>query len=58
MWTFRSEKLTNARGLRFAVNLDSRPATFADVIHGLQNDAAFRTLFNGLLADAPFPAFR
>ncbi|QDT71667.1 hypothetical protein I41_08270 [Lacipirellula limnantheis] len=58
MWTTRSEKLTNARGFRFAMNLDSRPATFSDVIHGLQTDAAFRTLFNGLLADAPFSAFR
>ncbi len=58
MWTPRREKLVNARGMRFAIDLDSRPATFADVVRGWQADAAFRTLFNGLLADAPFTAFR
>lgn len=58
MWTSRNEKLANARGMRFTINLDSRPATFADVVLGWQTDAAFCKLFNGLLADAPFTAFR
>lgn len=40
------------------MHLDSHPATFADVIIGWQGDAMFRTLFNSLLADAPFTAFR
>jgi len=58
MWTSRNEKLANALGTRFAIDLDSRPATFSDVVLGWQNDAGFRTLFNGLLADVPFTAFR
>jgi hypothetical protein len=44
--------------LRFAVDLGARPATFADVLRGWQGDAGFRSLFNALLADAPFAAFR
>jgi hypothetical protein len=58
MWTTRSEKLTGIRGRQFAVDLDSRPATFADVLHGWQTDAAFRTLFNELLMEVPYAAFR
>jgi hypothetical protein len=58
MWTSRSEKPTGARGLRFTVERDARPASFADVLHGWQQDADFRTLFNALLADAPYAAFR
>ena len=58
MWTARSEELADARGLRFTVALDSRSATVADVLRGWQGDAGFRSLFNALLADAPFVAFR
>ena len=58
MWTSRGEPLSNRRGLRFAVDLDSRPATVAGVMRGWQTDAGFRSLFNALLADVPFAAFR
>jgi hypothetical protein len=58
MWTARSEELADARGLRFALDLGSRAATFADVLRGWQSDADFRSLFNALLADAPYSAFR
>jgi hypothetical protein len=58
MWTARSDELPEDRGLRFAVDLDARPTTFAEVVRGWQEDADFRTLFNALLADAPFTAFR
>jgi hypothetical protein len=58
MWTTQSEHLANARALRLTLALDSRPATFADVCRGWQSDAAFRSLFNALLADTPFAAFR
>jgi hypothetical protein len=58
MWTPQSEKLANERGLRIAMNLDSRPATMADALLGGQSDADFRSLFNGLLAEGPFTAFR
>jgi hypothetical protein len=58
MWGFRSEELPGSRGLRLAVDLDSQPATFADVLRGWQGDAAFRSLFNARLAGAPFTALR
>lgn len=58
MWSARSEQLAEACGLRFAIDLDSRPATFADVLRGWQHDVGFRSMFNSLLADAPYSAFR
>ena len=58
MWTARSTPLSNRRGLRFAVEFDSRPATVDEVLRGWQGDAGFRSLFNALLADAPFAEFR
>jgi hypothetical protein len=58
MWSTRSEKLPDVCGLRFAVDLNSRSASVADVLRGWQGDAGFRSEFNALLADAPFAAFR
>jgi hypothetical protein len=58
MWTARSEELAGGRGLRFALDLDARSATVADVLSAWQGDAGFRSLFNSLLADAPYSAFR
>ena len=58
MWTTESEKLPGGRGLRLAITLNSRPASFADVIQAWQNDGGFRSLFNSQLAGAPYSAFR
>jgi hypothetical protein len=58
MWVPSNAKLAECAGLRFALELDGRPATFAQVLAGWRNDAGFRTLFNSLLADVPFTAFR
>src|SRR6266851_4537265 len=58
MWSSKSEQLADARGVRFALALDSRPASFADVLQAWQDHADFRLLFNALLADARFTAFR
>lgn len=58
MWTTRNEKLTTGRELRFFIELDTKPATFRDVLRGWQDDAEFRAIFNALLAEAPFAAFR
>lgn len=58
MWNTRREPLPDARGSRFPVYLDARPATFAEVIHAWQTDADFCSWFNALLADAPYSAFR
>jgi hypothetical protein len=58
IWASRSEELGDERGRRFVLDHGSSPATFADVLRGWQEDAAFRSLFNSLLAGAPFSAFR
>src|SRR6267142_7227290 len=58
MWTARSEELANHRGLRFSVDRGPTPASFADALRGWQTDPAFCSLFNALLADAPYTAFR
>src|SRR5690242_3383683 len=58
MWTTRSENLPAGRGLKFVVERESKPATIADVVSAWQFDAGFRSLFNALLAEAPYSAFR
>lgn len=58
MWTARSEELADRHGLRYAVDIDSRPASIADVLQGWHTDAGFRSLFNSLLAESPYVAFR
>jgi hypothetical protein len=58
MWSFRNEALHGARGMRFAVDFDAQPASFADAVRAWQNDAGFRSLFNAQLADVPYAAFR
>ncbi len=58
MWTSRSEELIKDRELKYFIKLDTKPATFSEVIRGWQSDTTFRTMFNDLLADAPFSAFR
>lgn len=58
MWSAQSEELSDGRVMRFAVALDARPATFAEIISAWQGDAGFRSMFNSLLADTPYSAFR
>jgi hypothetical protein len=58
MWTPRSEIIDGGRGLRFIIDLDSSPLSYAEVLDRWQRDAEFRSRFNALLADAPFAAFR
>ncbi len=58
MWSFRNEPLRGIRGLRFAVDFNAQPASFADAVRAWQDDTAFRSLFNAQLADAPYIAFR
>jgi hypothetical protein len=58
MWTARSDDLADARAIRLAFAQKSRVATFADVLRGWQDDAGFRSLFNALLAETSFAAFR
>jgi hypothetical protein len=58
MWGMQCEELPNSRGLRFAVELDSRPATVSEVIEAWKSDTDFRAQLNTVLADAPYSAFR
>lgn len=58
MWTIRSEELPGARGQLFALDFDGLPARYADVIVAWQKDNNFRPMFNSLLADSPYSAFR
>ena len=53
-----SDDLAGGRGLRFTVHVGTRPATFADVLRGWQDDAELRSLHNDALANAPWSSFR
>jgi hypothetical protein len=58
MWGIRSEQFDNDQGLRFIVDLGTRPATVQEVLIAWREDGAFRTLFNDSLAGSQFSAFR
>jgi hypothetical protein len=58
MWTPRKEMLANGRTIRVVIDRDSTPISYAEILHSWQSDANFREIFTGLLADAPFSAFR
>jgi hypothetical protein len=50
--------MADDRLLRVAVELDSAPVSYAEILRRWQEDADFRSWFNALLAEAPFAAFR
>jgi hypothetical protein len=56
MWSTRCVQL--AHGCLISVDLENRPVKFSDVLRSWQDDPDFRAFFIGLLADAPFSAFR
>jgi len=58
MLASRSIPLSNGRVIKFAIDNDSSPVSFAEVINLWQNDPDFRAFFIGLLSNSPFPAFR
>jgi hypothetical protein len=58
MWTFHQTDLPHGRGIRFAVHLRDKPASFAEVLDGLQHDAALRALLSTQLASTAYVAFR
>lgn len=58
MWTTRSEKLAGGHAIKISLDLDSSPASYAEVLRRWQGDSEFRSIFSKLLADAPFAAFR
>ena len=58
MWTPRNEQLANGRMTRVGIDIDSSPVSYGEVLRLWKDDADFRSLFIGLLADSPFSAFR
>jgi hypothetical protein len=58
VWTARSENLANGRTIKITIDLDASPVSYGEVLRRWQDDAEFRLFFIGLLADAPFAAFR
>jgi hypothetical protein len=58
MWTSRNEHLANGRAIKISIDLDGSPVSYGEVLRRWQDDAEFRLFFIGLLADAPFSAFR
>ncbi|MCC2668651.1 MAG: hypothetical protein K0Q72_1122 [Armatimonadetes bacterium] len=58
MWATRTESLPGGRGILVAVLRDGAPVSYLEVLKRWQDDAAFRTFFIGVLAAAPYQAFR
>lgn len=58
MWTSHTEQLPNSQAIKFTVELEASPLSYAEAIRRWRTDADFRSFFIELLASAPFPAFR
>lgn len=58
MWRAHCEELEAGRCTRFVLELDARPASFAQALDGWVADQEFRSLFNDLLAGSRFTALR
>jgi hypothetical protein len=57
-WAARRETLADGHSLRLVFELDSQPASYAEVLGAWRDNAAFRDWFDATLAGAPFDAFR
>ena len=58
MWLSHCEELEPAGVSRFTIDLDSRQATFVEVLRGWVEDEEFRAFLNDVLANSRFSAFR
>ena len=58
MWSARQEVLERGRVVKVALDRDTTPLAYSEVLRLWQADAEFRTFFIDLLARSPFPAFR
>lgn len=58
MWNVQVNQPTDHRILRFTVENESGPVSYADVLNLWQQDTEFCAWFVSVLADAPFSAFR
>jgi hypothetical protein len=50
--------MADGRIIKFGIDLDSQPISYAEVLRLWQHDADFRSFFIALLVEAPFDAFR
>jgi hypothetical protein len=58
MWTSCTDQLPSGRLIKVAIDLDSAPVSYKEVLLRWQNDPVFHSFFLSLLADVPFPAYR
>jgi hypothetical protein len=58
MWQSHAENLGNGAGQKIRLTKADASPTYADVIGHWQGNRDFRSLFNRLLADVPYEAFR
>ena len=58
MWTAHSEQMADGRLFRIALDLNSSPVSYAEVLLRWQHDVDFRSFFMALLANTPFAVFR
>ena len=58
MWNSRSEPIADGRIHKVAIDLNSSPVSYAEVLRRWHRDADFRSWFIAVLADSPFSAFR
>lgn len=58
MWSARIDRVATGCGMRYALDLQSRPATYRETVEAWQSNPDFCRLFSGWLAESPYQAFR
>lgn len=58
MFASRIQHLSSKRIIKYAIENDSSPVSYADVIRQWQDNSSFRSFFIDLLMNSPFHAFR
>jgi hypothetical protein len=58
MWSTLVDSMADGHILKVAIDLDSYPVSYGEVLRRWQQDGHFRSWFIGLLADSPFSEFR
>ncbi|MFO0824937.1 MAG: hypothetical protein U0792_17755 [Gemmataceae bacterium] len=58
MWSFRSEEVDRGRVHKFALERNSSPVPYSEVLRLWEHDADFRAFFVAILTQCPFAEFR
>ncbi|MCA9099621.1 MAG: hypothetical protein KDA63_00630 [Planctomycetales bacterium] len=58
MWQCSTTKVNDGHALRFALLCDGASTPYSEVLARWHDDASFRSYFNDLLVECPFPSFR